>query len=134
MLVCNLLVAASCGGCGREVLRIRGRVCTDSGLIESYLNVTRELRGTQEPVGNAKIYLSGDGGASSLGTDYETVSDADGFYELDVTDLPRRVNRQPPYVLVVKKVGFETLSESIAIGTFGHYMENTAVLKPAKEE
>jgi hypothetical protein len=81
-------------------------------------------------VSGVHIFLSVDEGKSPISTRYETWSDEDGNYQINVTDIPQAANQKGAYYIVAEKDGYQTLRETLAIGPFAPYTHNTIVLAP----
>jgi hypothetical protein len=129
MISIALLPISGCQSSNR--LELRGIVVTSLKLADSFLGTSvREPDGDLTPIAGAKVKLSLDEGGLMPLQGYETESNSEGYYKINLDAIPRSQTKYGnDYYLIVEKDGYKPLSCRISIGPYGNYMTNTVYLQ-----
>jgi hypothetical protein len=120
-------------GCSNQVLQIEGTVRTTRDLASSFLASGLHMGSGDIPVTGARVYLAYDSDAAVPIPGFETESDRDGNYSINLANLPPPDDRDGYYYFVARKVGYAPVIRAIGIGPYSTFLKNTAFLKPIRE-
>jgi len=121
-----ILVAACNDGSPPTIV---GVVCTEPDIVSSIAYRGALNDGRCRPISGARIVLAFDVAGDDIIPGFETKSDLDGNYRIEMRNLPRAKQAWNTYTLSISKESYEPLTIEVSPAPLSRFRQNTIVLK-----
>src|ERR1700730_12488750 len=117
-------------GGSNSKLVFEGQVITKKDLVRSIMGTRIDIGPAEKVLPGSKVSLSFDKENRIPIKGTQVITDIDGKYKIDVTNIGPPKNRDGYFFLIVEKEDYESLVDAINVGRWAHFMRNTVKWTP----
>jgi hypothetical protein len=129
-----MTLSVGCYGSKPSKLSIDGVVMSNNEISGPVIGPIKQMKPREGDfaIPGAIVYVSQTNDWREPIPGFQVETDKDGFYRIELTNIPTSSDAANEFLLVVKKDRYHPFTERIRVSAFFHYLENTIWLEPVQ--